>query len=199
VQARWVPIGAARDSFAGRVERAAEVHGAVVLVDLTDAPLDVAAKFVTYARYPECAYSVMLTRNKQHYKLSVGHNPWSGVPRVHDIAAICRRYDGGGHPAVGACSFPLNAQAPPPPRPPPPRRGPRPRGGARHRRGARRSPWGRPPSPRPGRSAPAMTLGFAREGRPLVVGHRGVRRPGIVENTLAAFAAAAREGAEAIE
>jgi hypothetical protein len=53
----------------------------------------------------------MLTRHKQHYKLSVGYNPWSGRPRGHDIAAICRRYDGGGHPAVGACSFPLSAEA----------------------------------------------------------------------------------------
>jgi hypothetical protein len=111
VQSRWGPIRAARDTFAGRVERAAQVRGPVVLVDLTDAPLDVAAKFVTYARYPQCTYSVMLTRNKQHYKLSVGYNPWSGAPRTHDIASICRRYDGGGHPAVGACSFPLSAEA----------------------------------------------------------------------------------------
>jgi hypothetical protein len=111
MQALWAPIRASRAEFAGRVERAAQVLGQVVLVDLTDAPLDVAAKFVTYARYPRCAYSVMLTRNKQHFKLSVGHNPWSGVPRTHDIAAICRREGGGGHPAVGACSFPLSAEA----------------------------------------------------------------------------------------
>jgi hypothetical protein len=111
LQRLWEPIRASRATFGARVERAAEVMGRVVLVDLTDAPLDVAAKFVTYARYPACAYSVMLTRHKQHFKLSVGHNPWSGIPRDHDIAAICRRYDGGGHPAVGACSFPLAAEA----------------------------------------------------------------------------------------
>ena len=41
---------------------------------------------------------------------------------------------------------------------------------------------------------------FARAaGRPRVIGHRGVRRPGIAENTLRAFDAAIREGAEAIE
>ena len=109
IQARWAPIRAARETFSRRIERAAEVRGPVVLVDLTDAPLDVTAKFVTYARYPACAYSVMLTRNKQHFKISVGYNPWCGVPRTHDIASICRRYEGGGHPAVGACSFPLSA------------------------------------------------------------------------------------------
>jgi hypothetical protein len=111
VQALWAPIRASRETFRRRVARAAEVRGRVVLVDLTDAPLDVAAKFTTYALYPQCTYSVMLTRNKQHYKLSVGYNPWSGAERTHDIAAICKREGGGGHPAVGACSFPLNAEA----------------------------------------------------------------------------------------
>jgi nanoRNase/pAp phosphatase (c-di-AMP/oligoRNAs hydrolase) len=28
------------------------------------------------------------------------------VPRTHDISAICQRYGGGGHPAVGAVSLP---------------------------------------------------------------------------------------------
>jgi glycerophosphoryl diester phosphodiesterase len=43
--------------------------------------------------------------------------------------------------------------------------------------------------------------GFARNGapRPLIIGHRGVRRDGLVENTLPAFAAAADEGADAVE
>lgn len=43
--------------------------------------------------------------------------------------------------------------------------------------------------------------GFARdtEAGPLVIGHRGVRRPGLVENTLPAFETAADEGADAIE
>lgn len=109
IQALWAPIRAAREAMIERVVRAAEVRGPVVLVDLADAPLDVAAKFVTYARYPGCAYSVMLTRNKQHFKISVGYNPWSATPRAHDIAAICKREGGGGHPAVGACSFPLDA------------------------------------------------------------------------------------------
>ena len=44
-------------------------------------------------------------------------------------------------------------------------------------------------------------LGFSRAGaaRPLVIGHRGLRREGLVENTLSAFEAAVAEGAEAIE
>lgn len=109
IQARWAPIRASRDAFVRRVEEKAQVRGPVVLVDLTEAPLDAAAKFVTYARFPACTYSVMLSRNKHHLKLSIGYNPWSGAPRLHDIASICRRYGGGGHPAVGAFSFPLSA------------------------------------------------------------------------------------------
>lgn len=44
-------------------------------------------------------------------------------------------------------------------------------------------------------------LGFERRlgARPMVIGHRGVRREGITENTLPAFEAAIAEGAEGIE
>jgi hypothetical protein len=111
VQNRWGPIRASREAFVRRVEQGASLRGRVVVVDLTGAPIEVAAKFVTYALFPGATYSVTLTRNKQHFKLSVGYNPWGGAPREHDIAAICRRYGGGGHPAVGACSFPLPAEA----------------------------------------------------------------------------------------
>ena len=109
IQELWAPILASRDAQIRRIQQGAKVAGHVVVVDLTDAPLDVAAKFVTYALFPEAMYSVTLSRNRQHIKLSVGYNPWSRAPRAHDIASICRRYDGGGHPAVGACSFPLSA------------------------------------------------------------------------------------------
>jgi hypothetical protein len=111
VQNRWGPIRASRDAFVRRVERGATLRDRVVRVDLTDAPIDVAAKFVTYALFPGATYSVTLSRHKEHFKLSVGYNPWSGAPRRHDIASICRRYGGGGHPAVGACAFPLGAEA----------------------------------------------------------------------------------------
>lgn len=107
IQSLFQPIATARGLFRDRVERAGRVLGPVVLVDLSDAPLEVTAKFVTYALYPACAYSVTVTRGRQHFKVSVGYNPWCGAARTHDIAAICRRYNGGGHPAVGAFSFPL--------------------------------------------------------------------------------------------
>jgi hypothetical protein len=35
----------------------------------------------------------------------VGSNPWSPRPRTQNLAALCERYGGGGHPVVGAISF----------------------------------------------------------------------------------------------
>jgi hypothetical protein len=39
-------------------------------------------------------------------KVSVGSNPWAAAPLTHNLASICERYGGGGHPRVGAISFP---------------------------------------------------------------------------------------------
>ncbi len=102
----YEPIGRAHDQFVKLVERAARPMGAVIFVDLTEQFIEVAGKFVTYALYPESTYSVLLSRSKSKCKISVGYNPWSPFPRRHNIAAICERYGGGGHPVVGAVSLP---------------------------------------------------------------------------------------------
>jgi hypothetical protein len=101
----YVPLGKAHAAFVRMVEKSATLVGSVVLVDLSDQAIEVAGKFVTYALYPESAYSVMLTRSKSKCKISVGYNPWSPIPRKHSVAAICERYGGGGHPVVGAISL----------------------------------------------------------------------------------------------
>ncbi|HNI61405.1 MAG TPA: hypothetical protein PKW11_15795, partial [Pseudomonadota bacterium] len=36
---------------------------------------------------------------------SVGSNPWRAERRTANIANLCGRYGGGGHPAVGAVSL----------------------------------------------------------------------------------------------
>jgi nanoRNase/pAp phosphatase (c-di-AMP/oligoRNAs hydrolase) len=38
-------------------------------------------------------------------KISVGWNPWSRKTRTHNLAKICERYGGGGHPVVAAISL----------------------------------------------------------------------------------------------
>lgn len=101
----YEPLGRAHEAFVKLVEQRSEVVGDVVLVDLSDQLIDVAGKFVTYALYPASAYSVMLTRSKARCKISIGYNPWSAVPRRHNIAAICERHGGGGHPVVGAITL----------------------------------------------------------------------------------------------
>jgi hypothetical protein len=98
----------AHETFVKLVEQRAEVVGQVVLVDLSDQLIEVAGKFVTYALFPQSAYSVLLSRSKSKCKISIGYNPWSRVIRRHNIAEICERHGGGGHPVVGAISLPAD-------------------------------------------------------------------------------------------
>jgi hypothetical protein len=102
------PLGRAHEAFVKLVEQHARAIGPVVLVDLSSELIEVAGKFVTYALYPESAYSVLLSRSKSKCKISIGYNPWSPLPRTHNIATICERYGGGGHPVVGAISLPAD-------------------------------------------------------------------------------------------
>jgi hypothetical protein len=98
-------LGRAHEGFVKLVEQRARTLDHVVFVDLSDQLIEVAGKFVTYALYPESTYSVLLSRSKSKCKISIGYNPWSPLPRRHNIAAICERYGGGGHPVVGAISL----------------------------------------------------------------------------------------------
>ncbi len=107
VQEAYAPLAAQQQAFIELVKQHAEDRGAVILVDLSDVVIDVAAKFVTYALWPESAYSVLLSRSTSKCKLSIGYNPWASTPRKHNIAAICERHGGGGHPVVGAISLPV--------------------------------------------------------------------------------------------
>lgn len=106
IQAALEPLKAGHEGFVALVREHAALRGDVVLVDLLDRDIEVATKFVTYALYPRSAYSVMLTRSPKKCKISIGYNPWSQVPRRHDISAICERYGGGGHAVVGAVTLP---------------------------------------------------------------------------------------------
>ena len=108
VSTAFEPLYEGHHAFVELVRKNATEKGGVVLVDLTSILLEVAGKFVTYALYPESAYSVLVTRGKGKLKISIGFNPWCNVPRKHNIASICERYGGGGHPVVGAISLPAD-------------------------------------------------------------------------------------------
>ncbi len=108
IQQLWQPLKTARQTAHDRIERSLTRESNVVFVDLHEAPLEGSGKFVAYSMVPDCAYSVSLLRMRQHFKLSIGYNPWSNKPRGHDIGAICQRHGGGGHPVVGAISMSLD-------------------------------------------------------------------------------------------
>ncbi|MGE0321667.1 MAG: hypothetical protein AB7K71_25620 [Polyangiaceae bacterium] len=105
IQRLYAPIASRQQDFQARVKHRAERRGRVVLVDLTDKPLEVIGKFVTYALYPDSTYSVVVGLLKTGVKISVGYNPWSGRSLDTDISKICARFGGGGHPVVGGIAF----------------------------------------------------------------------------------------------
>jgi hypothetical protein len=84
----------------------ARLERGVVEADLGDTPIEAANKFIAYDLFPEARYTVVISRDQQRTKVSVGSNPWGKVPRTHDISALCGRYGGGGHPVVGAVTLP---------------------------------------------------------------------------------------------
>ena len=105
IQKAFEPLGARLQTFVQLVKKNATVRGQVVLVDMGSETIEIASKFATYALFPECAYSIVVTRHAGRCKISVGYNPWSPHTRRHDISAICKRHGGGGHAVVGAVTI----------------------------------------------------------------------------------------------
>lgn len=105
IETRYRPLGKKHERFVDRVKKSSRRLGRVVFVDLTEEVLDTVGKFVTYALFPDSVYSVVIGRLKHGPKISVGYNPWSGMPLDTDISSICARYGGGGHPVVGGIAF----------------------------------------------------------------------------------------------
>ena len=88
------------------MRRVSRLEGGVAINDLIPEGVASINKFIVYYLHPDARYSVTLLETKDRYKISVGSNPWPKTPRTHDIAKLCERYGGGGHPVVGAISLP---------------------------------------------------------------------------------------------
>jgi len=88
------------------IRRLARLEQGVVFTDLSQEPITSVNKFIVYYLYPEARYAVTVLSPGKRMKVSAGSNPWPSVPRTHDIAKLCEKYGGGGHPAVGAISLP---------------------------------------------------------------------------------------------
>lgn len=105
VQARLKPILEQHRETVELIKNKARYSRGVVSFDLTGNGIDGYNKFIPYYFYPQTTYNVALTQSAFRTKISVGSNPWSPRPRVHNIAEICERYGGGGHAVVGAVSL----------------------------------------------------------------------------------------------
>ena len=81
----------------------------VIYFDLVESGIEGYNKFIPYYLFPDSAYTVSVSTSSFRTKVSVGSNPWVREPLRHNLATICERYGGGGHPKVGAISFPIGA------------------------------------------------------------------------------------------
>lgn len=80
----------------------------VIFFDLIGQDLEGYNKFVPYYLFPDATYTVSVSESTFRTKVSVGSSPWAKEVN-HNLASICERYGGGGHPRVGAISFPVGA------------------------------------------------------------------------------------------
>jgi hypothetical protein len=91
------------------IKRQSRCEDGVVCFDLVDHDLEGYNKFIPYYLFPQSVYTVSVSMSSFRTKVSVGSNPWSEQPVKFNLASICERYGGGGHPKVGAISFPIGA------------------------------------------------------------------------------------------
>jgi hypothetical protein len=83
----------------------AQNEDGVIFFDLTGYDLEGYNKFIPYYLFPDATYTVSVSPSSFRTKVSVGSNPWAPHEPKHNLASICERYGGGGHPRVGAISF----------------------------------------------------------------------------------------------
>jgi hypothetical protein len=93
------------------IRKAGSCDKGVIYFDLVESGIDGYNKFIPYYLFPDSAYTVSVSTSSFRTKVSVGSNPWVKEPLKHNLATICERYGGGGHPKVGAISFPTGAVA----------------------------------------------------------------------------------------
>ena len=87
------------------IRRHAHCTDGTIFFDVSGYDLEGYNKFIPYYLFPQATYCVGVSLSSYRAKISVGSNPWSPHPRTHNLAALCERHGGGGHPVVGAISF----------------------------------------------------------------------------------------------
>jgi len=87
------------------IRRHAQYSDGTIFFDVSGHDLEGYNKFIPYYLFPQATYCVGVSLSSFRAKISVGSNPWSPHPRTQNLAALCERHGGGGHPVVGAISF----------------------------------------------------------------------------------------------
>jgi len=87
------------------IRKEGRCEGNVIFFDVADLDMEGYNKFIPYSLFPESVYTVSVSKASFRTKVSVGSNPWTPEEPRHNLATICERYGGGGHPRVGAISF----------------------------------------------------------------------------------------------
>jgi hypothetical protein len=99
------PILAAHHRAIDLMRARATYDRGVVSFDVADDGLAPMNKFIPYFLFPDTHYVVGVSLTPTRAKVSVGSNPWASARRSVNIAELCERYGGGGHPVVGAVSL----------------------------------------------------------------------------------------------
>jgi hypothetical protein len=105
VQATWGPLYERHLKSIDIIRDRASCDDKVVWFDLIGQDVEGYNKFIPYYLFPESVYTVSVSNQSFRTKVSVGSNPWVDGPLKHNLATICEKYGGGGHPRVGAISF----------------------------------------------------------------------------------------------
>lgn len=109
MQALYRPLRDRHERTIELIRQRATCERGVVSFDLVGEDVEGYNKFIPYFLFPEAVYTVSVSEQSFRTKVSVGSNPWATQPLAHNLASICERYGGGGHPKVGAISFPTGA------------------------------------------------------------------------------------------
>jgi hypothetical protein len=105
VEAAFLPLYQRHLDSMEIVRRRAQCLDGTIFFDVSDYDMEGYNKFIPYCLFPDATYCVGVSLSALRAKVSVGSNPWTPRPRTHNLAALCERHGGGGHPVVGAISF----------------------------------------------------------------------------------------------
>ena len=109
IQALYKPLYERHLKSMDIIGRESKLENKVLFFDLIEDGLEGYNKFIPYYLFPGSVYTVSVSKSSFRTKVSVGSNPWAKEQLTHNLATICERYGGGGHPKVGAISFEIGA------------------------------------------------------------------------------------------